>query len=67
MEYHVGMRLIFRRDDRHTPAELVEVVQLRKHGAALLSNGWVVDEDGIAEGTARVRGGSVVVDPRNKD
>lgn len=37
----------------------VTVVELKKRGAAKLSNGWVVDEDGVAEGTRRIPGGRI--------
>lgn len=59
MEYSVGQRLMWVRSNNHDKPEVVEVVSLRKRGAAVLSNGWTVDEDGIAEGSARVAGGSV--------
>jgi hypothetical protein len=59
MQYELGQRLLWRRDTAHDSAEVVEVVSLRKRGAAVLSNGWMVNDDGIAEGTARVPGGRV--------
>jgi hypothetical protein len=37
----------------------VTVVQVLSRGKAKLSNGWVVDADGVAEGTARTPGGRV--------
>jgi len=59
MQYTVGQRLLWRRDNNHEPESMVDVVELRRGGRAKLSNGWVVDEDGIADGTNRVAGGRV--------
>jgi hypothetical protein len=59
MQYEIGMKLKYVPDSKFEEVELVEVVGHRKRGAAKLSNGWVVDEDGIAEGTGRIPGGRV--------
>lgn len=61
MEYAVGKELIWiRRVGGEHEAECVVVTGIKKHGAAKLSNGWVVDADGVAEGTSRMPGGFVV-------
>lgn len=62
MNYHVGQRLIWVPYYNHDYGNqrIVEVVELRKRGCAKLSNGWVVDEDGEAEGTDRIPGGNVI-------
>lgn len=60
MTYDVGQQLRWIPDSRHEQSEIVTVVALRSRGQAKLSNGWVVDEDGIAQGTAREPGGRVV-------
>jgi hypothetical protein len=59
MEYRVGLALFWQRNNNFDAPELVSVVELRRGGCAKLSNGWIVDEDGIAEGTTRVQGGAV--------
>lgn len=59
MQYTVGQQLRWTRDLSYEPECAVEVVALRRGGRAKLSNGWVVDEDGIADGTNRVAGGRV--------
>lgn len=59
MEYIVGQELVWIRDNRFAAPESVTVVELRSRGHAKLSNGWIVDEDGIAEGTGRMVGGRV--------
>lgn len=59
MIFHVGMALKWVPESRWAQNEPVTVVELRKHGKALLSNGWIVDEDGVAEGTQRIPGGRV--------
>lgn len=59
MQYTVGQQLRWTRDLSYEPECVVEVVALRRGGRAKLSNGWVVDEDGIADGTNRVAGGRV--------
>lgn len=58
MKFAVGQSLMWWPLRSHEPESLVTVASL-KRGGALLSNGWVVDEDGIAEGTARQPGGFV--------
>lgn len=59
MEYTVGQELVWTRDNRFAAPESVTVVELRSRGQAKLSNGWIVDEDGIADGTGRMPGGRV--------
>lgn len=59
MKYRVGQVLEWVSHYHYEPNQKVMVVRLQKHGKALLSNGWVVDEEGVAEGTPRMRGGSV--------
>ena len=46
-------------DSKFDQTEIVEIVGLRKRGHAKLSNGWVVDEQGIADGTGRTPGGHI--------
>lgn len=58
--YKVGQSLLWVPHSQHKPQEVVKVVELRKRGSALLSNGWVVDAVGDAEGTDRIPGGSVM-------
>lgn len=58
MEYVVGQVLKWIPDNGYDKPTEVTVTELRRKGAKL-SNGWVVDEDGIAEGTHRIRGGVV--------
>ncbi len=60
MEYRVGQKLQWLPKLRHQPQEVVEVVAIRSRGKAMLSNGWVVDEDGRADGTDSRPGGVVV-------
>jgi len=60
MEYVIGMKLIFEYEDKSKSDELVEVVGLRKNGVAKLSNGWAVDEFGVAEGNSYIKGGRVL-------
>lgn len=59
MKYKVGDYLVFLPDSKHKNDEVVTVTHLKKRGCAQLSNGWVVDEDGMSEGTGRVPGGRV--------
>ena len=61
MQYRVGQVLEWVPHYHYEPNQKVMVVRLQKHGKALLSKGWVVDEEGVAEGTPRMRGGSVRV------
>lgn len=63
MRFAVGQVLEWAPYCEHGKRTEVTVVELRKRGAAKLSNGWVVDEDGIAEGTSRQPGGFVVEIP----
>jgi len=60
MNYFKGQRLIWMPHHKYEPLQEVQVVDLRERGrSAKLSNGWVVDQDGVAEGTARQPGGRV--------
>ena len=59
MEYTIGQKLKWIPDSAHEKQAEVEVTELRRGGKAKLSNGWVVDEDGYAEGTLRLPGGTV--------
>ena len=59
IKYFVGQILEWHSAYKFERATLVSVTELRKAGAKL-SNGWVVDEEGHAEGTSRMRGGQVV-------
>lgn len=60
MNFREGQELLWIPKRAYEPRVLVVVVALRSCGAAKLSNGWVVDEDGIAQGTSREPGGRVV-------
>ena len=60
INYKVGQSLVWVPTSQHKPQEVVKVESLRKGGGALLSNGWVVDSEGDAEGTSRIPGGSVM-------
>jgi hypothetical protein len=55
----VGQKLLWTPANTFDPQQEVEVVGLRRHGVAILSNGWAIDEDGVALGTGRNPGGSV--------
>jgi hypothetical protein len=59
-KYEVGQVLNWHPDNTYEPSSLVTVVSVNSRGYAKLSNGWTVDPiDGIAERTARRRGGVV--------
>lgn len=60
MEYVVGKKFKWIPTSRHEVEEVVTVDKLLNRGTARLSNGWTVDEDGIAEGTNRRLGGRIV-------
>jgi hypothetical protein len=60
MNYFVGQRLVWVPYYNHDNQYVTEVTELRKHGSAKLSNGWLVDDNGDAEGAARQPGGKVV-------
>lgn len=60
MKYEVGQRFLWFPDRPHEGQQIVRVVELRSRGYAKLSNGWTVDEDGIAQGTNRTPGGRVI-------
>lgn len=59
MEYTVGMQLLWVPARKWEAPQFVTVDELRSRGHAKLSNGWVVDPDGFAEGTGRIHGGRV--------
>lgn len=59
MNFHIDQKLEWVPFSKFEAAAFVTVTGLRKRGHAMLSNGWVVDELGIAEGTSRTTGGSV--------
>ena len=61
MQYTVGQELFWVPDAKWGKPAPVTVTGLRNGGCAVLSNGWRVDEDGVAEGTGRVPGGRVMV------
>lgn len=61
MDYKKHQRFIWIPANHHDGRQHVTVVDLRDRGrSAKLSNGWVVDEDGVGEGTARQPGGCIV-------
>ena len=60
MEYREGMQLQWLPAGKFEAPSLVTVVQVKSRGCAKLSNGWVVDADGVAEGAGRIPGGRVV-------
>jgi hypothetical protein len=59
MNYELDQPLLFVPDSKFDKQTLVKVVGLRKGGSAKLSNGWLVDSMGVAEGTNRIPGGRV--------
>jgi hypothetical protein len=54
----VGRDYLWISDYRHEPRVVVRCVGERKSGFKL-SNGWLVDRFGVAEGTDRQRGGRI--------
>ena len=60
MQYTVGQELVWIPAAKWDKPAPVTVTGLRKGGCAVLSNGWQVDDDGIAAGTGRVLGGRVI-------
>lgn len=61
MNYKIGSKYKYIPNSKFEEVVIVEIVGLRKSGSAKLSNGWVVDEFGIAEGTGRIPGGRIEV------
>lgn len=59
MNYEVGMTLKYVPDSKFDREEVVTVTGIRKRGQAKLSNGWVVDEFGVAERNCCFSGGHV--------
>jgi hypothetical protein len=60
MKYEIGMKLWWIPDNKLEHKQPVRVESLRKFGSAKLSNGWLVNADGIAEGTKRISGAKVI-------
>jgi len=60
MDLSIGKRLMWLPEGRHERRGEVTVVEVRSRGMVVLSNGWTVDRDGYADGTARRPGGRVV-------
>lgn len=61
MKYELGQQLVWISDYRWEPYSWVTVTALRSRGQARLSNGWTVDEEGVAEGSNRQLGGRVFI------
>jgi hypothetical protein len=59
MNYEIGQTFLWKPINQFDKSEIVTVVALRKGGHAKLSNGWVVDAYGYAEGTKMMPGGRV--------
>ena len=59
IKFFPGQKLEWHSTYNHVPVSVVSVLECRRDGAKL-SNGWVVDAYGYAEGTPRTRGGQVV-------
>ncbi len=60
MTYEIGQALSWLPANDWEAPQVVYVQAIRRGGKALLSNGWIVDEDGYADGSARRPGGKVV-------
>ena len=58
MNVEVGQYYLWVSAYKHEKPVVVQCVGERKSGFKL-SNGWLVNRDGIAEGTARQRGGEI--------
>lgn len=59
MKYEIGQKFKYIPDSKFDEIQDVEITGLRKRGHAKLSNGWVVDEFGVSEGTNRNPGGRI--------
>ncbi|MGI4936361.1 MAG: hypothetical protein ACRYF5_06400 [Janthinobacterium lividum] len=59
MDYFIGQTFHWLPASQFETVTNVSITGLRKRGHAMLSNGWVVDEDGIAEGTSCCPGGRI--------
>jgi hypothetical protein len=59
MEYRLNQEFIWYRFNNWSTPDRVYVIELRSRGHAKLSNGWVIDEYGVSEGTDRIQGGYV--------
>lgn len=57
--YEIGLQFLWKPINQFDKTEVVTVVDLRRGGKAKLSNGWVVDAYGGAEGTKMMPGGHV--------
>lgn len=60
MQFTLGQELVWMPIANWDKPSKVTVAGLRNGGCAVLSNGWRVDDDGVAPGTGRVLGGRVV-------
>ena len=58
IQIEVGRDYLWVSDYRHEKPSTVTCVGERK-GGFKLSNGWLVDQSGVAEGTPRQRGGRI--------
>lgn len=57
--YEIGQTFLWKPINQFDKAEIVTVVDLRRGGQAKLSNGWVVNSYGYADGTKMMPGGRV--------
>lgn len=60
IQYEIGQTFLWQPINQFDKFEVVAVVDLRRGSHAKLSNGWVVDQDGCADGTKMRPGGRVV-------
>jgi hypothetical protein len=58
LKIEIGREYLWVPAYRYEHPEIVRVVSERKRSFKL-SNGWVVDDFGVAEGTDRMRGGKI--------
>ena len=54
-----GSKLVVVWDQRWRPLDVASVVEIRRDGKAKLSNGWIVDKNGVLEGTRSRPGGRI--------
>lgn len=57
--YEIGQSFTWKPINQFDKSEVVTVVDLRRGGCAKLSNGWVVNQYGYADGTKMMPGGHV--------
>lgn len=57
INFEIGQRFTWKPINQFDKSEVVTVVDLRRGGHAKLSNGWVVNQDGYADGTKMMPGG----------